>query len=205
MPISIVKRNGVLTTLYSYMTPYEAREKLRDMQYELTFQPESRSIWWRSTDNPKEHSICNKIKSLNHRNGVREAGLSVSEHPHYQKAGGYKYIYPVAGEMVGDGSDGEPVLRNARALDTPSLTPSQKWLDASNHSICPPWFTRDFINQKLVYGTPRPDDVVVLGQGVKADEDRTVTLIFDDAHPRAPKGARGKYQGGRFVPKNSKE
>lgn len=68
--------------------------------------------FFRFTNNADELAIASKNKlrnSVNHRDGVREAGVSVADGPHYG-AQGYKYGYRVKGDVIGYGSDGEPLL-----------------------------------------------------------------------------------------------
>lgn len=125
----LVEENGQYTIYYTYCTASEAREELTNKMYELSKSPESRTFWWRATSNKHEDEICHEICSVNHATGEHEAGLSVSESTSYQYFNDdYTYIYPVTGDVVGTGSDGEPILKNAVALAKPTKSPSKKYL-----------------------------------------------------------------------------
>lgn len=68
--------------------------------------------FWRFTDNKKEAELAKSgllRNSYNHAENFWEKGLSVADSPHYSVAG-YPYGYGVRGELVGYGSDGEPLL-----------------------------------------------------------------------------------------------
>ena len=68
--------------------------------------------FFRFTNNPQEIALAKSGKirpSFNHLDGFQENGLSVANGPHYGIAG-YKYGYPVRGNVIGYGSDGEPLL-----------------------------------------------------------------------------------------------
>lgn len=49
-------------------------------------------------------------QSVNHADNSLERGISVSDDMSYCSLGAYKYFYKVSGEVIGRGSDGEPVL-----------------------------------------------------------------------------------------------
>lgn len=66
-------------------------------------------VYYRVTDNPKEEEYLKNgtiRASVNHRTGEKEDGLSCWEIPKYIG----KHLYRISGEIVGVGSDGEPVL-----------------------------------------------------------------------------------------------
>jgi hypothetical protein len=117
------------TIYYTYSTPSEARDRLMDKMFKLSKGTERRDFWWRATNNKNEHEICENLRSKNHADGTMESGISVSESVAYQYFHGYKYIYAVSGEVIGTGSDGEPILKNAKALTKPSRKPSKRYLD----------------------------------------------------------------------------
>lgn len=96
---------------------------LRDLQR----RPVQRDYWFRCTENKNEHLICGEIRSQDAATGREEAGLSVADHMGYQSLYQYSYIYVVTGEVAGYGADGEPVLKNARALTKPAKTLPKKW------------------------------------------------------------------------------
>lgn len=88
-------------------------------------------FYFRCTDNKGEIDLAKTrtIKpSLNHIDGYREKGISVSQHPHYH--GQYKYIYVVKGDEIAVGSDGEPVLDIATIQVVSPLYTSlpRKWI-----------------------------------------------------------------------------
>lgn len=68
--------------------------------------------FWRFTNNKDELplAVAGKLRnSRNHAQGFSEEGLSVADGVHYL-SDGYKWGYPVKGQVVGYGSDGEPLL-----------------------------------------------------------------------------------------------
>ena len=70
-------------------------------------------VYYRYTNNKSELELAHNKElrnSRNHNTGIEEAGLSVSTHPFYGSFNGYKYGYMVTGDVVGFGSDGEPLL-----------------------------------------------------------------------------------------------
>jgi len=75
------------------------------------------------------------MKSRNWRTGRFELGVSVSEHPYYKIAHGYKYIYVVTGDVIGRGSDGEPVLANVRPLTKPARTLPREWWERYKRDV----------------------------------------------------------------------
>ncbi len=127
--IKLVKTDeGKYTIFYTYSTGAECRDALMNKMFDLAKGTEHRDFWWRCTDNKTEDEICKNLISKNHRDGFSEDGMSVSEGVSYQYFHGYKYIYPVTGEVVGSGSDGEPILRNVTALTKPAKNPSKRYL-----------------------------------------------------------------------------
>jgi hypothetical protein len=107
------------------------RARLKDLLYEdlryLTL-PEY-DHYFRFTNNKDEVALLRSGKlrpSTNWRDGVAERGLSVADGPHYS-VNGYRYWYPITGDVVAYGSDGEPLLdlKTLNALaDMPSPTRS---------------------------------------------------------------------------------
>ena len=128
--INLVKtQDGNYKIYYTGSTGSEARDFLVNKMFDLSKGTmEEREFFWRATNNKHEDEICSDIFSKNHADGTIEGGLSVSEGVAYQYFNGFKYIYAVTGEVIGTGSDGEPILRNAIALTKPSKTPSTKYL-----------------------------------------------------------------------------
>jgi len=86
-----------------------------------------RDIFFRATDNQDEQSILQSIQSRNWSDDIVEHGLSVSQHPGYFVTQGYKYIYKITGDIVGYGSDGEPLLRNPIPLSTMMESIPPEW------------------------------------------------------------------------------
>jgi predicted RNA methylase len=71
--------------------------------------------FWRFTFNKNEPKLIeNKTirNSINHADNFSEKGIAVTNHPGYGVLG-YKYGYKVDGEIVGYGSDGEPLLNSS--------------------------------------------------------------------------------------------
>lgn len=74
--------------------------------------PKSDGTFWRMTNNTKEPRLAaagQLRRSRNHADGFDEKGVSVADGAHYTMAG-YTHGYRVTGEVVGLGSDGEPLL-----------------------------------------------------------------------------------------------
>lgn len=68
--------------------------------------------YWRFTNNKNEINLIkdgNLRRSKNHVDNTYEKGLSVADGAHYGIRG-YKYGYGINGNVIGNGSDGEPVL-----------------------------------------------------------------------------------------------
>lgn len=77
------------------------------------------TYYWRGTNRKSEAADVRRgvaIISRNHADGTAEAGMSVSRTLATVWAYGYRYAYKVTGETVGGGSDGEPVLVNAKPV-----------------------------------------------------------------------------------------
>ena len=164
MPARLIRTaDGTLICRYSFMMAYQARTALRNKLYELRHSPEARTHWWRCTNDPNEDRICGEIRSRNHADGTMERGLSVSEHTGYQTVAGYRYIYPVTGDLIGVGSDGEPVLSNARALARPARTPSKKYaaIDSKLDRRPAGVTDADFDHIELIYD---PEEVLDAGE-----------------------------------------
>jgi hypothetical protein len=74
-------------------------------------------VFWRGTDRPGEHADVlggKAIVSTNHIENRPEPGMSVATSPSYIAMHGYDYGYQVRGDVIGIGSDGEPILANVR-------------------------------------------------------------------------------------------
>lgn len=129
MPAHLIKAPNGYMVVYSYMMAHEAKDAISRRLAELGAGTDNgRSHWWRCTNDKNEHKRVSDIVSRNHRDGYCEGGLSVSTHTGYQ-SWGYKYIYPVTGDYIGRGSDGEPLLTNVVALGCPKATPHKKYVD----------------------------------------------------------------------------
>lgn len=84
-------------------------------------------VFYRVTSNPKdaEYIKAGKIRpSKNHMTGSYEDGLSVWERPKYYD----KYMERLSGEVIGIGSDGEPLLdvKTVKLLEPINITEAQK-------------------------------------------------------------------------------
>jgi hypothetical protein len=91
----------------------QAQEELQTL-----IEPLQGEGYWRATNRETELNDVRRgveIISRNHTENTTEDGMSVCETLAYA-AFGYRYVYRVDGEVVGYGSDGEPVLRNVRVL-----------------------------------------------------------------------------------------
>lgn len=87
--------------------------------------------FFRFTNNKNEVNLANQgaLKpSMNHADNFAEAGVSVADGPHYGIQG-YKYGYPVKGDVIGYGSDGEPLL-NPKTLQvmTEKIGPARQFV-----------------------------------------------------------------------------
>lgn len=83
--------------------------------------------FWRGTNRPDELDDLNRgvaIVSRNHVDNRAEKGMSVAADPGYIVMQDYPYGYRVTGELAGIGSDGEPLLINAKPT-TKVLKPKQ--------------------------------------------------------------------------------
>lgn len=92
----------------------ELRDRIRDAMF-ARFNPKY-DHFFRFTNNADELGLIARGQlraSTNHLDRTIERGLSVADGPHYS-IHGYRHVYPVRGNVVGKGSDGEPLL----ALDT---------------------------------------------------------------------------------------
>ena len=87
------------------------REAIR-RHIEAEIEPKPNGVFWRMTNNKNEPKLATsgQLKpSRNHTEGFDEKGVSVADSPHYIMAG-YSHGYPVSGQVIGSGSDGEPLL-----------------------------------------------------------------------------------------------
>jgi hypothetical protein len=125
--------NGQYKIYYTYSTGSEAKERILNKMFALSKSADTRTFWWRATNNKNEHEICGEIHSKNHADGTIEKGMSVSESVAYQYFNGFKYIYAVTGDVIGTGSDGEPLLKNAIALTKSAQNPSARYLKKEKH------------------------------------------------------------------------
>jgi len=94
------------------MTRAELSHYVAD-KIEEHFAPAPSDWYWRATNNKNEIKLIKTGElrpSLNHADNTREKGLSVTDHLGYVAMAGYKYGYRVRGEVIGTGSDGEPIL-----------------------------------------------------------------------------------------------
>ena len=112
-------REGGLWVLWSAME--EGHAYTNPVYYAFARAHADPPFYFRWTDNKGEDRIAHKLRSKDHATGRREKGMSVAADPSYQsKFGKYRYGYLVAGEVVGRGADGEPVLRNVKPLTKPA-------------------------------------------------------------------------------------
>ncbi|HQH46673.1 MAG TPA: hypothetical protein PLQ86_11965, partial [Candidatus Aminicenantes bacterium] len=144
---NIIYDNGKI--YYTYDTPANVKAKARDFVFRKMH--EGQEIFYRKTNNRNEHKLKD-IVSINHASGEREKGMSVSQHPYYP---GYKYTGVVTGDIVGFGSDGEPVIKNVKWLHKPveyEKLPAKYKIE--NIRKKPPISFDDVTNAELVYGLP---------------------------------------------------
>lgn len=81
--------------------------------------------YWRFTNNKNELKHIKEgalLRSKNHADNSEEIGLSVAEGAHYGIQG-YKYGYIVSGDVIGRGSDGEPLLDVEKLQPVSKLMP----------------------------------------------------------------------------------
>ena len=110
---------------WSQYVSYAAREVRYDALREIQAWIDARlpqpaeGVYWRGTrrrDEASDLAAGIEIRSRNYADGELEAGLSVCETPAYIVTAGYQYGYRVTGRVVGTGSDGEPLLVDARPV-----------------------------------------------------------------------------------------
>lgn len=101
-------------------------------------------------------------RSYNHRDGHYEKGLSVAEHPGYFFATDYAYIYVVTGEVVGFGSDGEPLLTNVKALSTPATGLTAEWVTRYKADMARKPFDVDILVGQVDRQGSAPDGELVI-------------------------------------------
>ena len=167
--INLVRtQDGNYRIYYIGATGGEARDYLMDKMFKLyKGNPEERKFFWRATNNKNEHEICGRIYSKNHADNTVEKGLSVSESEAYWYFHGYRYIYAVTGDLIGSGSDGEPIIVNAVALTKPSKTPSKKYRKVENkYKKLPkelePLMLSMLAGIQAIYGRPSEDETIIL-------------------------------------------
>lgn len=165
--VKLVKtESGQYKIYYTYSTGSEAKESILNKMFKLSKSADTRTFWWRATNNKNEHEICGEIHSKNHADGTIEKGMSVSESVAYQYFNGFKYIYAVTGEVVGTGSDGEPLLTNAVALTKPAKNPAARYLKKEKQfNQLSPEMDSLMVNMlngvELIYGTPNNEEEVL--------------------------------------------
>ena len=101
---------------------YDYSQAIEKALRELIYPKQVDGVFYRFTNNKNELSLIESGEirpSKNHADGYSEAGLSVADGPHYGIFG-HKYGYLVTGNVVGTGSDGEPLL------DVKSIKPLSK-------------------------------------------------------------------------------
>ncbi len=100
--------------------------------------------------------------SYNYRDCHAEKGLSVASHPGSFALTTYKYVYMVSGDIVGFGSDGEPLLANVKALSRPAAKIAREWLDryAADEARKP--FDVDSFGCQVECDGPAPDGDLVI-------------------------------------------
>ena len=114
---------GNVTYYVPWESPWGITQDVRDTirrAVESRVQPPPGNEFYRLTNNADEVALARSGQlrpSRNYVENISEPGVSVADGPHYAGQG-YKYGYRVAGDVVGKGSDGEPVLnpKTLRAL-----------------------------------------------------------------------------------------
>ena len=104
----------------------EVQNNLQMLKQKTKLLPEG--TFWRGTNNKQEFDLVKQGTQINSKNtltGELEGGMSVSETPATIWSYGYKYAYPVKGDVIRFGSDGEPVLQN-------TIPASEKIMSAKN-------------------------------------------------------------------------
>jgi hypothetical protein len=108
--------NGSATAVwcgYGYMTHELHYEILNIINKQINSMVKKPDYFYRATNNHNEIDLinANELKcSVNHADGYAEKGLSVTDHLGYAVMCGYKYCYRLQGDVIGIGSDGEPLL-----------------------------------------------------------------------------------------------
>ncbi len=121
--------DGTLVVYIGLGTVVDIRRRLADKHYEAKMSAGTREYWFRATFNADETTKLVGFRSKDHATGHQEAGMSVSEHPYYQSAFGYPYIYVVTGDVLATGADSEPVLGNVKALTEPAEALPAEWAE----------------------------------------------------------------------------
>jgi hypothetical protein len=107
---------------YGGFAPHDAdyKQLVGELEKVYSFNPKSvPDVYWRGTERRQEFDdlLAGKpIVSQHHADKRSEGGLSVSDTPEYIGLYGYPYGYPVAGRVIGRGSDYEPLLAEPRPL-----------------------------------------------------------------------------------------
>jgi len=92
--------------------------------------------YFRFTNNPNEIQIAKAgalRNSINHADNTIESGVSVAQRPHYGIQG-YKHGYQLTGDVIGYGSDGEPLLDPKTIRVLSDLMPSAEIVAADRRA-----------------------------------------------------------------------
>lgn len=105
-----IMQNGVI----SISTDIYIKKEIKQMVCEKVWamiMAEKQSKMIRFTNNKNEIALVEQglLRSKNHADNTFEKGISVADGAHYSICG-YKYGYVVSGDVIGTGSDGEPLL-----------------------------------------------------------------------------------------------
>lgn len=104
---------------HEWMAGETARAASRAVADAIAAAMPAQAGFWRGTNRAEEAADVAAglaIQSRNHVTGELEDGLSVSSTLATVWAYGYAYAYRVDGDVVGAGSDGEPLIANARPI-----------------------------------------------------------------------------------------
>jgi hypothetical protein len=105
-----VAQDGNITVSTNLYIKREIKQIACDKVWEMIV-AEKKSKMIRFTNNKNEVALVESglLRSKNHADNTFEKGISVADGAHYSVCG-YKYGYAVTGEVIGTGSDGEPLL-----------------------------------------------------------------------------------------------
>lgn len=117
--------NDWIEILKTEATTYDKKIKKYDAYLAIKTAIEiKKEYFYRCTNRREEYYELKKgekITSKNHANGHNEIGLSVCDTLAYSMHG-YKYVYKIKGKVIGNGSDGEPLLIDACPIGRLMLT-----------------------------------------------------------------------------------